>query len=253
MERLIVGERVQRSRLNAYREYALQLYDAEVAGVDRQIGRLRALLDELGLSESTLIAFTSDHGEEFLEHGMQGHSKQLFDESIRVPLILSGPGVPSGLRIQRPVENRRLGATLLELAGLEPKGELAAPNLLNEDVGPELPILTSTDLGSWRIPDGDGRFEVERRVRVFGAEQGGFRLHWSLGQGEIVVGEEPDEHHLRLYDLHGDPEELWDVKNLHPERALALREWIEGVLEASLEDERTSEDFLEAMGYADEQ
>jgi hypothetical protein len=68
-----------------------------------------------------------------------------------------------------------------------------------------------------------------------------------------VVGEEPDEHHLRLYDLHGDPEELWDVKNLHPERALALREWIEGVLEASLEDERTSEDFLEAMGYADEQ
>jgi hypothetical protein len=43
------------------------------------------------------------------------------------------------------------------------------------------------------------------------------------------------------------------VKNLHPERALALREWIEGVLEASLEDERTSEDFLEAMGYADEQ
>jgi arylsulfatase A-like enzyme len=254
MEQMLVGEEVKPKQLKIYRRHALQLYDAEVAGVDRQIGRLVALLAELDLDEKTLIAFTSDHGEEFLEHSMQGHSKQLYDESIRVPLILAGPGVPRGRRVQRPVENRHLAPTLLQLAGLAPTERLQGENLTaarEDDARP--PILTSTDLGWWRVPiegsegsEGTGGFRVLRRVDIYGAEEGGFRLQWTPS-----ANGEPARH--RLLDLEGDPHQLRDVSAEHPDKVEALQRWIESELAKVQNEARTSPEFLDAVGYAGDQ
>jgi arylsulfatase A-like enzyme len=204
-----------------------------------------------------LIAFTSDHGEEFLEHSMQGHSKQLYDESIRVPLILAGPGVPRGRRVQRPVENRHLAPTLLQLAGLAPTERLQGENLTaarEDDARP--PILTSTDLGWWRVPiegsegsegtGGTGGVRVLRRVDIYGAEEGGFRLQWTpSAKGE------PARH--RLLDLEGDPHQLRDVSAEHPDKVEALQRWIESELAKVQNEARTSPEFLDAVGYAGDQ
>ncbi|MCP4655606.1 MAG: sulfatase, partial [bacterium] len=75
----------------------LALYDGSIRAMDAEIGRLVERLKELGLDESTLVAFTSDHGEEFLEHGRHFHGQSVYGELLRVPLVLWWPGVlPAG-------------------------------------------------------------------------------------------------------------------------------------------------------------
>lgn len=95
------------------------LYDGEIAHVDEQLGVLFAAMKRAGMLENTVIVLTSDHGEEFLEHGsIEGHQWTLYDEVIHVPLILVFPdGRNAGTRNNRIVETIDIGPTLLELAG----------------------------------------------------------------------------------------------------------------------------------------
>jgi arylsulfatase A-like enzyme len=95
-------------------------YDREIAYTDAQIGRLMARLEEAGLAASTIVVVTGDHGEEFGEHGRAQHGTQLYDETIRVPLLLRAPGLlPAGTRCQGPAALIDLMPTLLELVGVE--------------------------------------------------------------------------------------------------------------------------------------
>ncbi|MFO0983859.1 MAG: sulfatase-like hydrolase/transferase [Planctomycetota bacterium] len=91
---------------------------ARVEFLDHEIGNLVAAIDRLGLAEQTYIGFTSDHGEAFGEHGFYGHGMDLHEEQLRVPLFLAGPELEPGV-VGDPVENRRLFATVLDLAGLD--------------------------------------------------------------------------------------------------------------------------------------
>lgn len=77
-------------------------YRGEVAYLDAQIGSLLDTLEAHGLLDNTLVIFTADHGEEFGEHRTWGHGSQVYEESIRVPMILWGAGVEAG-RHRRPV------------------------------------------------------------------------------------------------------------------------------------------------------
>ena len=79
------------------RSHLINMYDGEIAWVDSQLGRLFGQLRELDIAENALIIVTSDHGEEFLEHGLWGHGHSLYQELLDVPLIISGPGIPSGV------------------------------------------------------------------------------------------------------------------------------------------------------------
>jgi arylsulfatase A-like enzyme len=72
-------------------EHVFALYDGEVAWVDHQIGRLLAELDAQGLAKDTLVIVTADHGDEFFEHGGLGHRRTLYEEVVRVPLIVAWP------------------------------------------------------------------------------------------------------------------------------------------------------------------
>jgi arylsulfatase A-like enzyme len=95
-------------------------YDREIRFVDDQ---LRVLLAALGdAADRTLVAVVSDHGEEFAEHGLFQHGGAVYEETLRVPMIFRGPGVPAG-RYAAPVSLIDVTPTLLELAGLPPPAQ----------------------------------------------------------------------------------------------------------------------------------
>jgi arylsulfatase A-like enzyme len=77
-------------------DYLRALYDAEVRSWDRELPQLLDTLERFGVRDSTLIVVTADHGEEFQEHGRLRHGPHLYEETIRVPLVIVGPGVRPG-------------------------------------------------------------------------------------------------------------------------------------------------------------
>ena len=93
-------------------------YDAEIAFADRQIGRILDALDESSHRDSTLVVLTSDHGESLGEHDyFFDHGNNLFDPSLRIPLILSFPGLlPRGEVVQAAVSTLDIFPTVLDLA-----------------------------------------------------------------------------------------------------------------------------------------
>ncbi len=102
------------------------IYDAEVAYQDYLLGSVFATLRQTGLEQNTLLAIVADHGEGLGEHDFVGHAFVVYEELIRVPLILHYPGYfPSGKRVATPVSTRRLFHTLLEAAGFRPSLSLA--------------------------------------------------------------------------------------------------------------------------------
>ncbi len=101
------------------RSWLRRLYRAEVAFMDRHVGRLLGELTGTGLGARTVVAVTSDHGEGLGDHGWWGHGI-LYQEQIHAPLILAGPGLPPGLEIADPVRHVDVAPTLLDLAGARP-------------------------------------------------------------------------------------------------------------------------------------
>ena len=83
-------------------------------------------LQERKLISSTILVFTSDHGDGFGEHGLMSHGNSLYRELIHVPLILVGPGVPAGTVVERPASLMWLAPTLLSLTGA-PTQRFAGP------------------------------------------------------------------------------------------------------------------------------
>ena len=84
--------------------HILALYDGEILFVDDYIGRVIQELKRRGFEENTLVVVTSDHGDEFFEHRGKGHGHTLFDEVIKVPLIMRVPGrIPPGSRVESQV------------------------------------------------------------------------------------------------------------------------------------------------------
>jgi len=102
-------------------QHAIDLYDGEILEADAQIGELLDWLDSAGLLATTLIAVSADHGEGLGEHGYYfDHGETLYQGVTRVPLIFSGPGIPSGRRVKPNVELFDLFPTLVELMGAPP-------------------------------------------------------------------------------------------------------------------------------------
>jgi arylsulfatase A-like enzyme len=120
-------------------EVLRRLYRAEVEAIDAKFGNLARALDAAGLRESTYVVFTSDHGEGFGEHGTFLHGVSFHDELTRVPLIVAGPGIAPGRRVDAPVSLVDLMPTLRDLLGVdclrEPQGRSLADRLRGERAG----------------------------------------------------------------------------------------------------------------------
>ena len=116
------------------------LYEGEMLWTDTELARIVARLEELGALDHTLIVVTSDHGDEFFEHGSIGHRRTLFEEVVAVPLILRLPGVlPAGKRVAGPVSLVDLPATVLDAVGLPPPDGVLSRSFLPLVEGREEP------------------------------------------------------------------------------------------------------------------
>ena len=189
------------------------LYRGEVAYVDQNLGALVAALKRLDLYQESLIIFTSDHGEEFLEHGGFEHGHSLYDELLWVPLIIKLPASTSTERVTTPVGTQRVMATVLDLCGIHPQGNpvdgdsLAASWGAHPDAFEEEPIISEAP-----------RYYDDRESVIFD----GMKYVRSLLTNQ-------DE----LYDLARDPEERISIAAQNPERVERAR----GIL---LEHQRVS-------------
>lgn len=184
------------------------LHQEEIRFTDAGIGRLLAALRELGLDRNTLIAFTADHGEEFLERGWLGHIRSLYEELLRVPLIIRPPGGAGQARtVPTPVSLVSLTPTILDLLGI--------------DIAPfrfQGPSLAPHVLGS---PDPDanpGAVFAEVAFRGFTLPTSTFK-HAVLGPRFKLIRDARNGA-LELYDLQADPGERRD---LTPEREDLVR------------------------------
>ena len=177
--------------------FASSPYDGEVAHVDAEVGRLLGALDAQGLRGRTLTVFTSDHGESFGEHGEATHGVFLYDSTLRVPLIVAGPGVPRERRgNDEPVGLVDVMPTILARVGLPPPAGLAGHDLLGRDVPPREFLYAETFL-----------------PRDF--------YNWSelraLRSARLKFVQAPA---LELYDIANDPDES---ENLAPQREAEAR------------------------------
>jgi arylsulfatase A-like enzyme len=134
----IVRERRKLDR--AERNHVISLYDAEIRFTDDVIGRILTQLPP-----DTLVVITADHGEEFFEHGGWGHQGSLFDEQVRIPLIVSWPGHFEPRVVPDQVRLIDLMPTLLQIAGARrqppTQGRSLLPLLLGESLEPAPALL----------------------------------------------------------------------------------------------------------------
>jgi arylsulfatase A-like enzyme len=110
--------------------HALALYDAEIHWVDRHVGEILDQITALGLEENTIVIVTSDHGDEFFEHGSIGHRSSLYAELCHVPLVVRVPGVgQKGQRVTGLARLYDLAPSLLDWCGLPPLPEAQGASL----------------------------------------------------------------------------------------------------------------------------
>ena len=182
-------------RIARMAEHEGGLYAGEVLYTDSAFGRLRAGLESLGLLDDAIIIVTSDHGEEFGEHGQFGHAKTIYDEVLHVPLVVWAPGlVPKGAEITETVSLVDLAPTLLDLVGL------TAPPSMN---GMSLRALLQGD-----ATPADRSVFAKRAIYAEGPAWGGQPRLLSARQGGrkwILHGSETAP--AEAYDLSADPAE----------------------------------------------
>lgn len=205
--------------------YLLACYDAEIRWVDFQIGRLLQRLDELKLTDDTLIVITGDHGEEFFEHGSKGHRLNLHEETLRIPLIVAGPTVHAGQVIEHPVRIFDIMPTLLDMAGLAPVpavyGMSLAPHLRGADPEPLralpmvseltfIPKLADPDAPQgWREPDYYDQYEAfsHGARKLMDVKRRAF----DPTKPAALRGEVREQFPLVVYDLDRDPREAQPI------------------------------------------
>jgi len=110
--------------------YGKNLYAGEVAYADDQVGRLLEGLSQRGLRDKTLVVLLADHGESLGDHGEYTHGVFLYDSTVHVPLIVAGPGVPTGRVVGQQVRSIDVMPTILDFLGLSPGAEAQGVSLL---------------------------------------------------------------------------------------------------------------------------
>lgn len=169
---------------------ALAGYFGLVSYLDENIGKILAVLEETGLAAKTRVMYTSDHGDNLGSRGLWGKST-MYEEIARVPLILAGPGVPQGRRIDEPVSHVDAYPTIVDTVGV--------PFSQVKDTHPGVNLLD--------IANG------ERPARTVLSEYHG--MGSTTGAFAIRDGKYKYVHYVKyppqLFDLESDPEEIHDL------------------------------------------
>lgn len=185
----------------------VRLYEEAIAYTDAQIGRLMAFLEESGLAENTVVVLVSDHGEEFMERRHWGHVElNLYDEILKVPLIMRLPGVPGNQVIGQQVSTMDIMPTLLELAGCRIPDEVLGTSLV--------PLWTG------RPEDYDVEVVIGERWRdtshMIAVRTETYKYIWDDAK--------PDQ--PLLFDLRRDPGEQHNIAAEHPDVVQQLHQHV---------------------------
>jgi len=219
-------------------DFLLDLYDEEVFFTDAGIGRLLGALRRLDRYDDTIIVVTSDHGEEFREHGWLGHTRTLYQELVRVPLIVSAPGHRDEARVvSEPVSLVSITPTILDLLEIDaPELSFHEPSLVSrmrgDGNGDSNWVLTEVGF----LPPGAPR-SVKRAFKK-----------GIVGNRFKLIRDE-ETHAIELYDLESDPGETRNLADEQPE----LRERLLGVLEDRLRRARAGAQAPDLRHLTDEE
>ena len=181
------------------------LYDGAIRYVDDQIGALTRELETLGIRDRTVLALTADHGEAFMEHGKIEHTECIYNEVVRIPLLLHSPSLLGAGQVRAQTRAIDVMPTLLDLAGLRPTETVQGVSLqpwMRGERKDDLPAVTES-------------------------ERTGGQRAWSDGHYKLIHRRSDDRY--ELYDLLEDPGERRDLAATQP-AALAsvierLRAW----------------------------
>jgi choline-sulfatase len=184
-----------------------QLYDGNLAVADAELGWLRGRLEAAGVWDRTMVVVTADHGEALHEHGFIGHNSQLYEESVRVPLVVRFPRGPRGLRVQTAVDLLDLAPTVADAFSLRGRAVRAfrGRSLIDVAAGGagrgDLLARTAGPRPQYALMDGRSKYMFNSR---YGMEE--------------------------LYDLHSDPREQRNLALTDPLRASVYRQRLFGML-----------------------
>jgi len=194
------------------------LYDGDVHLADERLGSVIDALQRRGVWDDAIFVLASDHGEEFAEHGGLQHDQSVYEELIRVPLLLRLPGAEaSGTRIAAQVSLVDVAPTILELAGVTADG-LSGRSLL--------PLLDDDP----RSAEGVASLRINRKkyFRPFRERRGDLNVAVRDASWKAIWN--ADLAQVELFDLASDPGEERNVATQHPERAKAMadeaRQWL---------------------------
>lgn len=210
-------------------------YDAEIAFVDQQIGRLIAHLTSAGQLDRTLIVAVGDHGESLGEHEEYTHGFFLYDAALQVPLIMAGPGVPHRT-VDDQVRIVDVMPTVLEFLGLSPPDAVQGATLVPAARGERLDLVAFAETWFPRYHYGWNELMAVRD-----------------GRYKFILAPRRE-----LYDLQADPREQRDLSQERPARVAALEQALRKMLAGLSSDAAPSapqpidpdaEARLRALGY----
>lgn len=194
----------------------INLYDTQIRFIDKIIGKLLELLEQLELMESTIIVITSDHGEEFMEHGAFGHSgiryvSHLYQELLWVPLVIWHPNITKK-KVETPVSTADIVPTILAANGIH-ACNLDGENILGNAKSAARILFSEASLynyrrGIMRIGPGE-RIALAVRIR-----------NWKL-----IYYDDPHKK-PELYNLSKDPKEKENLIDVHRDLAQEIIEHI---------------------------
>lgn len=197
-------------------EHAIAHYDGALRYVDFHIGRLLKYLNNLNLTKNTLIILTGDHGESFGEHNVYfNHGNYLYDEELKVPLILSCPKLPKG-RCKNQVQSTDIMPTILELLGIPLIDKIDGVSLIpaiKEDI--EVRKYTFAESGR-------SYFKQNKRCYIEGIN-GKWRMI-RTNEWKLICIPHPENDIYELYNLIDDQKETKNLIDKEPEIARILKE-----------------------------
>ena len=222
-------------------------YDGEIAFTDAQIGTLLKKLDQMGLSENTLIVITADHGEGLMQHNWLQHGLNIYEEAVRVPLLVRWPDhIPQGKIISEPVGLVSLAPTILDLVGIKPGNEPFQGQSLGPVLRGEMTLDKDRSIYLYRQHYEEGE--------EGGAISNGDKFGIRVGTWKYIEGEK--ENTKELFDLSTDPGELTNLYYTFPKKAAELtsqlKEWEKTCLKTTSEPSEISEKDLQrlkSLGY----
>ncbi len=198
-------------------EFVRSQYDAEIRVADDGVAELLGELDRQGALDDTLVVILGDHGESLGEHGIFFEHHGLYDNVLRPPLILCGPKVPRGRRVDALTLLTDVAPTVLDL------------------LGHDLPAALD---GRSLVPLFDGATPTESHSQVLALECT-WMAKWALRKDgfKVIVSREPDFYGnppIELYDLRSDPAEIRNLADDRPDVRDVLIDDLESQIAARL-------------------